>query len=214
MNLIQDKLTIVMAGAFNPAILTPQWIAKNALGYAADQQIQVEMMAPMVGYSASPRFTFDNISFAANYQSLTFFLANLSPAGVARVCHTAGALLEQLPHTPLGGIGFNFGFKVESPSADLLALLCVHDGMTVAFGDDASVVNRGWSNTIRVNDSLVAFQCQLDGADVSIDVNFHHNVASAVEAAALMRKADIYAEQLATVVEAVKALTGQELEGQ
>src|SRR4051812_38105477 len=58
LNLVQDKLTIVLVGSFNPAILTPQWIARNALGYPEERQFQVELLTPVAGIGGMPRYSF------------------------------------------------------------------------------------------------------------------------------------------------------------
>ncbi len=212
MDLIQDKLTIVLAGNFNPAILTPQWVARNALGYEGDRQFQVEMLASVVGIGGMPRYSFDGLSYAPNFQSLTFFLAGLDEAARQRVVHVASTVLGTLPHTPVSGVGFNFGFFVRNPSDQLLEMLQTSLPMMEALGDEAAVVSRLWSNTVRWRESLVTVQCQQDGGQVQIDVNIHHDVSSAEEAGRFLARQDCYQEAFAVAVDAVRRLANEQLE--
>jgi hypothetical protein len=210
--LIQDKLTIVLAGAFNPAILTPQWIAINALNYPNEQLVQVELLAPIGGGVGTHRLTFDHMSYTAGYKGTTFYLMNQSAEVRESVCVAIGTIMSLLPHTPMSGVGFNFSFRVEHPPAELLNLLQVHEGLNGALGDDTTVVNRSWANTLSYQESLLNFSCQLAGAEVIVDCNYHHNVSSAMEAAAIMNTPGVYAQHLNVVIGAVSALTNQQLE--
>lgn len=212
MELIQDKLTIVLAGNFNPTILTPQWVARNALGYDADRQFQVEMMAPVAGIGATPRFSFDGISYAPNFQSVMFFLAGLDAGQRQRVVDAASRILRTLPHTPVSGVGFNFGFLVRNPEGQLLDLLQTSLPMMESFGEEAAVVSRLWANTVLWKGSLVSFQCQLDGGQVHIDANFHYGVNSAEEAGRVLARENAYQESYDVAVDAASRLSGQRLE--
>lgn len=212
MKFVADKQTIVLAGAFNPAILTPQWLARNALGYADARQFQVEMHAPVVGIGGMPRFTFDGISYAPNFQAVSFFLAGLDTAGRQRVTETIGKVLELLPHTPMTGLGFNFGFEVEQPAAEMMDYLRANTAMAEALPNGAEIVARSWANTFSWQGALVTYQCSLQGTNVSVDANFHYGVARAEEAQRILQEQNSYAKHFDAAVAVASALTRQQLE--
>ena len=212
MILIQDKLSIVLVGSFNPAILTPQWIARNALGVEAGENIQVQMIAPVVGFGAMPQYSFNGITYTPSFQNVTFLLANLDVQGREHVATTIAAILEQLPHTPVVGLGFNFGFTVTTPTETLLNLLSPSGELAESFPDGATTVGRNWGNTLEWGNSIVSVQSQLDNEVVSVDVNFHHNVTSANEARELIIEPNSYAKYYDAALLAIQGLTNQQLE--
>lgn len=212
MILLQDKLSIVLVGSFNPAILTPQWIARNALGYEVGQQFQVQMLAPVIGFGAMPQYTFDGITYIPNFQNITFQLANLDNAGRERVASTIATILEQLPHTPIAGIGFNFGFSLPNPNDSVLSLLNASNELAEAFPNGATTVNRNWGNTLTWEESIVSVQAQLDNEVVLIDVNIHHNVTTANDARQIIIAPNSYDKYYQAAISAISGLTSQTLE--
>lgn len=214
MNLVPEKLTIVVAGAFNPAILVPPWVGRYGLGYPPQQTFQVEMLAPVAGIGGMPRYSFDGISYSPNFQSVTFYLAGLDTPGCQRVVDAVARMLRELPHTPVSGIGFNFAFNVAEPDEALLQLLSSHAGMIEAFPGGGEVVSRSWSNVVAWQGALVTVQCQRDNAGVLIDANFHHNTTSAVGAAEVVSVADCYQRYFNAAVGLAQSLSGQQMEQQ
>jgi len=81
-------------------------------------------------------------------------------------------ILERLPETPLRGVGINFGFVEETPSAALVQLF--------DFGDNGDVSAAGWnieerrlSRKLILNDETLNLTLLFDGSEVNIDFNFH-----------------------------------------
>ena len=213
MILLQEKSTIVLAGAFNPAILTPNWVAKNALGYEKDRAFQVQVLAPVGGaIGVAHRFSFDGISYSPTLQNVMFYLDGKNIDECDRAAKVAARILDELPHTPILGVGFNFGFVVKDPSPALLDLLQGSAELAGAFPGGAQVVSRGWSNALTWLDSLVTIQCHFDGSIVNIDANFHHGVIAATDASLVLKKADSYKAHLNAALAAASALSQQDLE--
>lgn len=211
MKFIEDRTTLVLAGNFNPAILTPQWIAKHCMGYQEQQEFQVEMLAP-VGGGIPARYLFDDFSYAAAFSNVTLHLNSADVALAERSTEIAACILEKLPHTPIAGVGFNFGFSVAEPTDTLLQLLTTCDPMTDAFPGNPEVVKRQWGNTIQWDDALVNINCGLAGGEVTISFNFHHSTSSAPEATAILRSENAYKKHRDAAIAAAKALTHEDLE--
>jgi hypothetical protein len=215
-NLSLDKLNIVLVGAFNPAILTPKWIAQNALGYGPDQAFQVEFVAPVTGFGGVPTFTFDGIAYSPSFQSVTFHLANSNTMEARqRVLSVVVSILSKLPHTPVQGVGLNFGFTVPNPTAQLQALAKAHDELSEALSNgesDGEIVARSWSNTVTWKGALVTMQLLASGPSVSIDANFHYNASSAAAAVEALQGDGVYELHFNAAVAAATSITGQELQ--
>jgi hypothetical protein len=209
---IEENTTLVLAGAFNPAILTPKWVAVHGLGYSDSQEFQVEMLSP-IGGALPSRFSFDGFSYSAAYNLMTLHLKKADLAQSQRSIGAMAEILSKLSHTPINGLGFNFGFLIEEPTETLLQLLTTHDPMTDSFSEDAEVVTRKWGNVIKWENSLVSVDCESAGGQVTLFFNFHYSIRSAMEAEQILREQNIFEKHLERAVVAAKALSGQDLEG-
>lgn len=205
MNIIEDKTTLVLAGAFNPAILQPQWVARHVLGYAQGQDFQVNLTAPISGIGL-PRFEFGGLSYSPALGGLTFFLDSTDEAKSNRAVAAAADILQELPHTPVSGVGFNFAFEVDEPGAELTSLLSSSSLLIESFPGAINVVSRRWGNKLRWDDALVTVDCETSGANVIINFNFHHSIDGARGAELLLRTEDLFGNSLVRAREAAASL--------
>lgn len=214
MRLLPEKSTLVVVGAFNPAILNPSWIAKNALGIIDDRQVQVEMLTPVsIGLSAPPaRYSFEGISYSVTSQRLTVHFEGLDEAGAIKSVRMVRRIFELLHHTPVTGVGFNFGFASERPSAKLTQLMASEVSLLEGLADDAAIVMQGWGNTVRLGEELLGIQCTYDAASVSIDVNAHRNLSDATGLVAVVADDGVFATHLAQAIAIAVQLNEGELE--
>lgn len=211
MKLIPDKTTVVLAGAFNPAILTPQWVAVNGLGHPAGQEFQVEMLAPIAG-GGQQRFTFEGLSYTAGFKQVMLHLQDVEGEPNTRAIRALANILAQLPHTPVLGLGFNFAFSLDEPTAQFLGLLTVHDGAASTFPGNAGVVARRWGNLVQWEDCLVNIESEVAGAQAGVSFNFHYAVSSAAQAEAILRRPNVFGVHRERAVAAATAITAQALE--
>jgi hypothetical protein len=208
---IEEKTTVVLAGAFNPAILRPQWVAVHGLEFPENEDFQVEMLTP-VGGAGAPRFSFDGFSYSATLNNVILYLKTTDIDQCQRSIHAAANVLAKLPHTPVVGLGFNFGYLVEEPSQALLALMTTRDALTDSFPGNPEVVTRKWGNTVKWENSLVSIDCELAGGQATITLNFHYSTGTAGEAENILRTIDTFKKHQERAVAAARALTGEELE--
>lgn len=209
MKAIAEATTLVLAGSFNPAILSPQWVARNALGYAKDTEFQVEVLTPVGG--GQNRISFGGISYAPGFRAVTLFLDSSNAELSDKAVRAAAAVLSQLPHTPINGLGFNFSFRVSEPSERFLSLLTDSDHLNDTFAT-ADVVTRKWGNTLSWDGTLVSVECELAGGEGSISFNFHHSVDSAAAAETVLRTENKFATLWDHAVAAARAICDQDLE--
>lgn len=199
MRLLPEKTTLVIAGAFNPAILSPAWIAKNVLGLDEDHPVQVELFTS-VGSPAHPlpvRYSFAGITYSASAQRLAFGFEGLDANGAVKVIRTVRKIFELLPHTPVTAVGFNFGFSDTQLSAKLATLLSSEVSLLDGLDDQgASIVMQSWGNGIRIGDELVSVACKFDSAELTVDINAHRDVNDAAALVAALTADDVFASHL------------------
>jgi hypothetical protein len=213
MQIDADKTTLVLAGAFNPAILTPQWIGKHALDPPVGENFPVQMLAPIISGGAfqMPRFSFGDLSYSPTYQSVTFYVED--EARAQRVCDVAARILGLLPHTPILGLGINFGFTDSQPSVELLNLLQTRTAIAQALSAEAEVVGRKWTHIVTWGKAVVTMQCSIDNTNVvTTDLNFHYAAQSAADAAAVLQKPNVFADHLAAAKRVSHELAHEDME--
>ena len=116
MKIVPQETTLVVAGAWNPAILTPEWLLKNALQKKLDGSNQIQAAMPIGLLFEFPRFELEDLLFIARTDALILFPKPISEERFAVVEQVAQRTLDQLSHTPISGVGHNFEFRDESPT--------------------------------------------------------------------------------------------------
>ncbi|CAJ5017473.1 Uncharacterised protein [Burkholderia pseudomallei] len=191
MRILEENVNLVVAGAWNPAILTPNWIAERAMRREVGPNFQVQVELPTANLTfrgARPRFVFEGISVSSETHALTFRLPYDDEEGASLGITTAASILELLSHTPVSGFGINFGFEFDQPSQALLDTFRGTGFVAEAIADvDAALVAQGWTGTVRTGERLITVAAQYQANVVVLNINVHTEVASAAAAAAALR---------------------------
>ena len=177
-----DSWTIVLPGSWNPAIFRPDWITSRL---TRAKEISVEVA--FGGTIELPRFRFDGVHLRVAPKRLILGVDEASDASLTRLEDIAVRALRDLPHTPIGGAGVNFGFLEEDPSPELIELF--------GFIDTGRLADVGFtvrSSTLRRNlrfddgrELNLTLELRSDAA-LSIDANFHREVSNSEEAVAYL----------------------------
>lgn len=198
MRILEESVTLVIAGAWNPAILSPNWIAAQAMQLQVGENFQVQVQLPMglgalnLG-GARPRLAFEGITVSAEPHAVTFKLAFDDEAQVQRSINTAARILELLPHTPVSGFGFNFSFETDTPSQDLIRSFDSTTFLSEALSDpNADIVRQGWAATASTESRLLSVNATYEAGKVVFNFNVHTEVTSAADAAVSLRVEQIF----------------------
>lgn len=115
-----DAFNIVIVGAWNPAIFSPEWSKQNL----ADKQEQDVLLAiPMHIVMGTPRLTVDNTNIYPSPQSLTLDCTQYNEEGIGGCVSKLKKIAELLPHTPVSAVGVNFRFIGVPAETDRIAEL-------------------------------------------------------------------------------------------
>ena len=202
MKLLSDSSNLVLAGAWNPAILSPAWIAKEALGIAAGTDFPVSMQLPVIGEpSAFPaRYSFEGVAYSAAPHAVTIFLQDGSEGVVQKSISLAAKLAELLPHTPLTGFGFNFAFTEEQPSEKLLSTFAASNNVPSFITDvDAVTVAQQWGAAVLSKGRIINMTIKYEGGTILVNFNVHFEVTSASDACTKLKLPNIYSDTLEDV---------------
>jgi len=204
---------LVIAGAWNPDILTPQWVASQAMGLQLDQNFPVNVQLAISNPQQRPRFEFEGIEFTAARGAVTFFFDPNDAERVQKTVSTATKILALLSHTPVSGFGFNFNFEVEDPHPGLLQTFAFADLAPSFLEDpDATAATRKWTSAISSQGCLITITVELQGSNkIVINSNSHFEVKTASEASAALGATglvDKVKNDIRTIVERLSQLGG------
>jgi hypothetical protein len=176
----QDAWGIVLAGHWNRMIFTPEWVGAR-LFHQEEVETQIALLPifPII-------YRHEDVVLEASGPRLIFrprFNSNQSLEAAQRMAVT---VLDDLPNTPLLGVGINFSFIERNPPPALLALFNLGDGRLIArAGWETSETKVTRKLTGPIGTMLLSLGQDADG--VTLDFNFHTETpgtaAAATEAA-------------------------------
>jgi hypothetical protein len=185
MELMPSDTSLVLAGAWNAAILTPTWVQKFGFDAPVDQRVQVFVPAGLGPVFEFPRYVIGSLSYTIRPDALVVAPQDDSEDSLQLAEDVVARMLRALPHTPLSGIGHNFAFRDPAPQPGILRTF------TDANRDLSAVVPQGWHST----SASIALTLKHDERNVLINItrifdagiiimrfNFHHPISSYDEA--------------------------------
>jgi hypothetical protein len=113
MELIPAETSLVVAGAWNAAILTPPWVLRHAFHKPPQDQPQVQVFLPAGAglIFELPRYALEGVTYSVRPDALVFAPNSSDDDSLGKVETASANIVEVLSHTPLSGIGHNFGFR-------------------------------------------------------------------------------------------------------
>lgn len=192
MKLIHEETSLVLAGAWNPAILTPAWVLQHGLNKVLDGTNRYQTFLP-TGLGLvfdSPRYVLDDLTYSVRPDSLIINPNSETPEDLSSVEAAAAQMLEQLKHTPIGGVGHNFEFREQNPQSSQLDIFThsrqeISDEMPEGWESATTVINSSFTNANKT--VLINVQHALMGDVIVVKVNFHHAVSNVDQAISVLR---------------------------
>lgn len=197
MKLIPEETSLVVAGAWNLAILNPTWVQRFGLEKdpATAGPIQAFFPATQGPVFEVPRFALDEFSYVVRPDSLIVSPSETTAPRMRLVEDVVARIIDALRHTPVSGIGHNFQFR-QAPVAE--AHLNV---FTKSREDLADNIPEGWAPvgagliaSFKHEQSHVVANLSrfVEGEAIIVKFNFHHQIASTEQALHVLRGEDGY----------------------
>jgi hypothetical protein len=159
------EVTIVLAGAWNRAIFTPDWVQRKL--FAGEGEVVVEVL---FGEVSGLRYVSPGVSLTVLAGRLQITPARVERALIDRAERVAVDLLGALPETPTQARGINL--VVREPEVGPYAPLFLDPPSITAEGVAAIEGRRvGWR--FAFGEEQVNVQAELSRAGVSVEFNFH-----------------------------------------
>ncbi len=209
MRLKSESTTLVMAGRWNAALLSPDWVLKHGLEINDDATVTVQSV---IGTERPASFTLPHLTYSVLQHALVLVPASNSEEDVRITHQVAIRILEKLTHTPVSAVGMNSNFVAETPSGDILG----------AFDQSVADVVRHMPDGHKRGNITVKTSFEHEGrqinigkmvsseGEVALSLNLHIPVSSTGDAAQALRNFS-FAEGLNELTRLAKLFLAEEL---
>ncbi|MCG7931484.1 MAG: hypothetical protein N0E44_15715 [Candidatus Thiodiazotropha lotti] len=115
-----ENWNVLVLGAWNPAILTPDGIRKLLYKLPEGTPVDVEVVIDRIG---PQRVRHDGLIVSASSRSLDVGTEHANPETIEKAANLAINGLTALPETPLSAVGVNFRFRMNELPDNILELI-------------------------------------------------------------------------------------------
>jgi hypothetical protein len=176
-----DGWNIVLAGFWNRAIFTPEWVDELLF-----QEKEVETLLSIMPFLPII-YRNAKVAIEVSTPKLVFRPRRLDDECLMLAQGMAYKVLDKLQDTPLLAVGVNFAFVEESPRRELIRLF--------EFPDNASIGDSGWAleegkvvRRLREGGTMLNLTMAFDGSTVNVEFNYHTDTTKNDEARKAIRE--------------------------
>lgn len=160
-------------------IFSPDWVGKKIL-----KVNEVETLVPLA--PNAPRiYRNENIAISISDSRVVFDMRKFSDECVKIAENMACSVLHELFHTPISGVGVNFGFREDEPEEEVLRLFEYPDDKGISMSD-WRVEHKKLSRKLQKNTTILNLTFLKGDSVLEINANFHADVKSAKEAVSVI----------------------------
>lgn len=165
-----QSLEVVVAGRFNPHIITPDWLKKEAICHA---DAQVEMNFHIGPPGMSFHFEIDGFKWQVSDRHLRI----LTPSPERNPARRAADVLRVLCHTPIAGVGHNCVFRgdISDWQGGIPALGNMNWNELESHGTPQTV---NWSCAIEIGGAVFNMTIEQTLQSVQINTNLHRDASN------------------------------------
>jgi hypothetical protein len=190
MELTPGETALVVAGAWNAAILTPEWVLKHGLDREGEARVRVFIPAGAGAIFEFPRYSLDRFSYVVRPDALAIAPLHTAEEDIQLVEDATAKMLEALRHTPVTGVGHNFEFRENELKPQHASVFTrAREDLCDKFpaGWDPAAVNIHSSFKHQETNVIVNISRILDAGTISVKFNFHHPIATIDQALDILR---------------------------
>jgi hypothetical protein len=200
--------TVVVIGAFNPAIFNPGWVAHNVHGIPDGQEVEVMEVHVQTGPTALLRLNFINgVAFHVLPSRMDVYTSGGSIDNFKRLEEAVAKIFEILPHTPVQGLGLNFKWTDSDPDEACSDFFQTPEGIEKKY-----VLNvRQSMFQAQLDDCVLNFTRTLSNGAAVFRFNYHQDVENSEKIVAAI--ANSVSGRIDTCKEILKEFFGYEAFG-
>lgn len=159
----------VVAGKWNPAILSPKGIATHI--FKKDPDYPIEVMVPLDAQGA-PLVVIEGLRIMANFDRLAIDCENSDWDSLEKARKYCCDAIDELPITPFLAAGFNIRYELSDPEQEFIGLLVLPLDDKIS-EEHLTIEGRGTVRSIAWKDGVINLQIKRVEADIyNIGLNF------------------------------------------
>ena len=162
-----ERTNIVIVGRWNRFILNPEWVSKTLF---ETDKMQVEFSFDLL---LPPRYSNDSIRLTALDDRVIITPLEYTDDRLQTADLISLRLINLLPHTPLTGIGFNYGYQCDGSLINQI----IEFKDTLDTEVDTSISFISWKRSYKIDDYLLNVEQSQSDDKIIIDFNYHFNSA-------------------------------------
>ncbi|WP_165253526.1 hypothetical protein [Paludisphaera soli] len=159
----------VAIGAFNPSVITPDWLSRFKVYQERDLATHFDLMSPRAGFEVEIGAI--KTKWQVDPQKLIVSSSSRAVDCGAKVA----AVLRLLPHTPVYAIGHNFHFRISKQEWEDRPVPTFGDDLK-GLGPEGELEQAKWVGTFRLDDVRVEKTVACVAEDVFVFYNFHRSI--------------------------------------
>ncbi len=158
-----ERTNIVIVGRWNRFILNPEWVSKTLF---ETDKMQVEFSFDLL---LPPRYSIDSIRLTTLDDRVIITPLEYTDDVMQTAEVISLKLINLLPHTPLTGIGFNYGYQCEGSLIN--QILEFKDKLDAEVHASMSFIS--WKRSYKFDDYLLNVEQSKNEDKLFIDFNYH-----------------------------------------
>ncbi len=177
-----NSWAVVVAGAWNRMIFTPEWVGKKVF-----QVDIVDALVPLMP-GLPTRYQIPNMELAVQETKLVGRPRQYEITVLEQTEKSVLTILNLLPHTPIRGVGVNFAFVEEHPGPELLTHFNLKGDAAITNSWEISAKQIKRKLVTRDDDMILNLTVSYtSNATVEFNGHFHCDVTDAETAAAKIK---------------------------
>ncbi|MFO8008898.1 MAG: hypothetical protein R6V05_14315 [Candidatus Brocadiia bacterium] len=171
------QCSVVLAGKWNTAILSPKWVSDEVFDSES-----IEVLFAVLG-DAPPRYQAGAIQMVVGPERVEFIPQEGSEDVFSKIEEAAVFLLRTLEYTPIRAVGENFRYELtlsdDKERFDQVFRLSDGTALAKAGSDEGTDIR----HCIGLSDCVLNLTLAHSAAGDHVDLNYHYDVSDAQEAA-------------------------------
>lgn len=165
--------SVIIAGRWNQAILTPVGIAKYVFGMEPSQKLKLEIHVPLDGLSPyQVKHPTEDVLAMTEHHLLKIALTEAGYAALAKAMEFGKNALTRLPETPVLAAGFNIDYRADG-ALDELAGPVRSEVDPLLLDADFRTKERVLGRTLAFGDGVLKVRLSVSDVESTIRCNFH-----------------------------------------
>jgi len=198
---------VILLGAWNLAILTPDGISRRL--FELEPGTPLEIQVPITGHGQAPiRVIHSGLVVEPTSGRLSVTPQEPTEQGLRDAVAVAGKALESLPETPVSAAGINIRYKFDTVPDELVTIQTstIDDQLAVA---GSRIRSRALERALEWNEGVINLTARSNGdGSALLSLNFHRDSLTGPDLLAWLRRVDEMLESAANFMGPVLGLTG------